>query len=245
MIYLYDPRTNLLTETSYSYLEELTGKKRANLASYKSLGRKIGNINCYLVDEDVTVQQRKAWYEKEKFHNEVWKVIYGSEEKFLVSNYGRFKRIFKNHTSFLLPFLMKRAGYMLVKVKFNGVYKDHKVATIVAHHFVGKPKPGQVLLHKNLIKTDDYFANLEYVSKKVLGERTGFKSRSKAVIQFDRFTGEVLGEFKSAREAGRKCFLSYQSVMDCCNGKHKSSGGIYVFKWADEYENEYSECEKE
>jgi hypothetical protein len=25
--------------------------------------------------------------------------------------------------------------------------------------------------------------------------------------------------------------------MDCCNGKHKSSGGIYVFKWADDYES--------
>ncbi|MGG1483512.1 NUMOD4 domain-containing protein [Peribacillus castrilensis] len=235
MIYLYDPRTNILTETSYSYLSELTGKNKGNLATLKSIGRKISNINCYLTDENLTKSQRKAWYEKEKYHNETWKFIQGSNEKFLISNYGRFKRVYKNKVSFLLPYLNKRRGYQLIKVKFNDVYNEYRIANLVAIHFVGSPKTGEVLHHKNLIKTDNYSGNLEYISKQDLGKKTGQLSSSKPVVQLDKDTKEVIDEFRSAREAGRQCFLSYQAVLDNCNHKSKSSGG-YHFMFLDEYE---------
>jgi hypothetical protein len=236
MQYIYDPRTNVITETSYDYLEELTGKPKATLASLKSRGKRINNINCYILSENTTLKQRKAWYEKQKNEDEAWKVINGSDGKFVVSNYGRFKRIYKNKTSFLLPFLKKKTGYMEVKVTYNGAYKSYKVANLVGIHFVGKPKPGQVLRHKNGIKTDDFAGNLEYIQKSVLGKSTGPLSKSKPVIQLDKDSLEVLGEFRSAREAGRKCYLSYQAVLDNCNHKSKSSGG-YLFMFTDEYES--------
>lgn len=50
MLYLYDPRTNFLAETSYDYLVKLTGMKRGSLISAKSRGKKLGSINCYLAD---------------------------------------------------------------------------------------------------------------------------------------------------------------------------------------------------
>ncbi|MBO0961995.1 hypothetical protein J1P26_20015 [Neobacillus sp. MM2021_6] len=239
MIYLYDPRTNILTETTYSYLSELTGMSKGNLMSYKSSKKRLGKISCYIVDENVTVQQRKAWYEKEKYHNETWKVIDGSDGIFLVSNHGRFQRVYKNHTGFLLPTLKKRGRFLEIKVRFKGIYKNYQVAKLVAHHFIEPPSSGEVLHHKNLIKTDNFAGNLEYISRGKLGGKTGHKSKCKPVIQLCRFTGEVLEEYRSAREAGRKSFVSYQSVMDCCNGKHKHSGGIYVFKWAEEYESDF------
>lgn len=242
VLYRYDPRTNLLTDTTYKLLEEQTGVRIATLASIKSRGLKFQH--GYLTDDTVTVQQRKAWYEKEEYHNETWKIIDGSENKFLISNYGRFKRVYKKHNGFLLPFLKKRNGSLEIKVHFKGRYGNHKIANLVAHHFVSGKKPGLVLHHKNGIITDDYSGNLEYISIVELGKKTGHKSRAREVVQLDRFTGEVLGEYRSAREAGRNTYLSYQSVIDCCNHKSKSSGGIYVFMWSDEYEKLHPEVEE-
>ncbi len=236
MQYLYDPRTNVITETTYDYLEKLTGKERSTLAGFKSRGGRINNINCYLLRDDTTVKQRKVWYEKQKYEGEVWRPVIGSDGKFLISNYGRFKRIYKNKTSFLLPYIKKKTGYLQIKLTYNNIYKTYKVSNLVGIHFVGIPRPGEVLRHKNGIKTDDFAGNLEYVSKQNLGKKTGYKSKSKPVIQFNKDTMELLGEFRSAREAGRKCFLSYQAVLDNCNHKSKTSGG-YIFMFAEEFEN--------
>ncbi|MEK5524124.1 NUMOD4 domain-containing protein [Heyndrickxia sp. FSL W8-0423] len=234
-LFLYDPRTNILSETSYQYLTELSGHSYESLASMKSRKRKIRSINCYLADDKTTIAQRKEWYEKEIYHNELWKQVHGSDGAFLISNYGRFKRVYLKHTGFLLPFLHKKSGHLHIKVMFNGIYKAYKVSQLVAFHYVGMPKPGQVLHHKNEIITDDYFANLEYIDKSKLGKKTGYKSKSKPVVQLDLKTLEVIDEFRSAREAGRKCFLSYQAILDNCNHKTKTSGG-YIFMFLDEYE---------
>jgi hypothetical protein len=241
VISLYDPRTNILSKTTYDYLAELTGMSKGNLRTHKCLSIRISLIGCYITDDKVTVKQRKFWYETEKYPNETWKAIQGSDNKYIISTYGRFKRLYKSHNGFLLPFKHNRDGFMMIKVKFNGKYAQYKIATLVAYHFLDKPHPGEVLYHKNLIKTDDFVGNLEYILNSKLGEKTGFKSKSKAVIQFDRFTGEVLGEYRSAREAGRNCYLSYQAVLDCCNHKSKTSGGYYIFKWADEIEKNEAE----
>lgn len=123
---------------------------------------------------------------------------------------------------------------MRIKVKFNGVYTAQKVAQLVAFHFLGEPKSGQVVFHKNLIVTDDWVGNLEYISKQKLGKRTGQLSKGRAVVQLDPETLEPINEYRSAREAGRQTFLSYQAVTDRCNGRVKNRD--YVFMWADEYE---------
>jgi len=234
MVLLYDPRTNVLSETTYEYLVELTGLSISTLMSAKSRGRRIRSIGCYIVKDTVTAQQRKEWYAKETFDNEVWKPIEGSDGKFLISNYGRFKRIGKKKTWFLLPFPTGK-GYLGIKVKYNGKYKSYRVATLVALHFLEAPQPGEVLRVKNGIKTDTFAGNLEYVSKEKRGKMTGGKSKGKPVIQLDMNTREVIDEFRSAREAGRRCFLSYQAVLDNCNHKSRTSGG-YIFMFAGEYE---------
>lgn len=236
MLYLYDPRINVKTETNYDFLTKLTGKSKNNLMSLKSKCRKIRSINCYLIDENTNVKQRKKWYEKEQFTDENWMAIHGSDSTFLISNYGRFKRVYKRHTSFLLPIFHKKYGHLKIKVKYNGVYGEYRVTQLVAYHFLGEPPYGKIVRHKNSILTDDFAGNLEYVSKQEFGKKTGYKSRSKPVVQLEMSTLKVIGEFRSAREAGRKCFLSYQAVIDNCNKKSKTCGGYY-FRWAEEWEN--------
>ncbi|MGP9042129.1 NUMOD4 domain-containing protein [Cytobacillus kochii] len=240
MLFLYDPTINTLTETNYEYLMELTGKKKNNLQVLKSVGRKISSINCYLVDEKVTVEQRRAWYEKEIFHNEVWKPISGSDGKYLISCYGRVKRVYKNRTAFSLPYLLScnPSKQLFIRVRFLGRYDRYPVANLVAYHFIGKPKNNEVLHHKNQIATDNYVANLEYTTRSKVGKKTGFKSRSKPITQLDMKTLEPINEFRSAREAGRNCFLSHQSILNNCNHKSKSTGG-FVFMFTDDYEQTF------
>lgn len=48
-------------------------------------------------------------------------------------------------------------------------------------------------------------------------------------------------EYRSAREAGRKTFLSYQAVLDNCNGKTKIAGGVYKFMFVSDYDRELGE----
>lgn len=237
-LYLYDPRINVSTKTSYKYLEKLTGLTISGLSRAKTRGSKIKQINCYLSDGFPDIQKRREWYSKEKYTDEAWIPIEGSENKFMVSNYGRIKRIYKYKEGFILPYQRKGRGNLFVKVQCNGKYGEYKIGQLVAHHFIREPRPGESVIRKNGIITDDYVANLAYVTKEELGKKTGYKSKSKPVIQIDAKTGEVVQEYRSAREAGRKLFLSYQAVLDNCHGKTKVAGGMYKFRFLEDYEVE-------
>jgi len=233
-VYLYDPRTNITTETNYELLADITGNSISSLQSMKSKKRKIRKINCYLIDEKVTIQQRRAWYENENYMGETWLEIKGSGGKYLISSYGRVKRVCKDKEKLLLPYLKKSEGLLEIKVLFNGIHQRCKVGRLVAEHFIGPSKEGYVLVHSNGIKTDDHCSNLKYIIKSQMGKKYGGNSRSKPVVQLHPDTREVIGEFRSAREAGRECYLSYQAVTDNCNYKSKKSGG-YIFMWESEY----------
>lgn len=237
MFYLYEPKTNVTTPITYDELAGITGMKKSNLASHKSKGQMIRKIGCYFIDDKTKVKQRKEWYSKVTYPDEHWKIIQGSDNQFKISNYGRVKRIYKSgKENFILPFQRKGKGNLYVKARWKGKYGEHKVSHIVAAHYLREPGPNERIVRKNGIVTDDYAGNLEIVSLKELGKRTGFKANSREVVQIDPNTGEVVNEFRSAREAGRKCFLSYQAVMNSCNGVTKWNSSGYLFRWADEYE---------
>lgn len=96
-------------------------------------------------------------------------------------------------------------------------------------------RPGMCLKFKNGIKTDTCLGNLEWITKTDLGKKTGANSRRQPVIKIDQ-SGEVVGFYPSARDAARKNFMSYQTVMDRCNGKCKSKFAPdgYRYEWEDE-----------
>src|SRR5690625_1110168 len=221
-VYLYDPRSNTTSPTSYDELEGMTGYTRLSLISMRSKGQKLKTINCYIASEHTTVKDRYHWYSNEEHADEAWLLVRGSDNQFKVSNYGRVKRIYKSGKErFMMPFQRKGVGNLFVKAKFDGKYGDHKAGHLVAAHFIRDPKPGEAVIRKNGIITDDYVLNLEYVTNQELGRMTGYKSNSKAVVQLEEDTMELVNEYRSAREAGRNYFLSYQAILDRCNGVYK------------------------
>lgn len=142
MLYLYDPRYNLKTETSLERMCKLFRKTKQDLKYYyKANNRKINN-KYYIIDENTSKKQLKEFYSKEVFKDEIWKTIEGSEGQFIISNYGRFKRIYKSipEGNFLLPYYVPtrncNKNKQFIKVKFKGKYKEYAVARLVAYHFV-------------------------------------------------------------------------------------------------------------
>ncbi len=240
MIYLYDPKTNLTTETDYEKLIGITGMNKNNLQTHRSKKRLVSRIGCYIVDGTLTLQQRREWYSKVKYKDENWVTVEGSNDQFRVSNYGRIKRIYQNgNERFMMPFLRKRSGNLHVKARFLGKYTDHKVGHIVAHHFIGERNEGMRLIRKNGIVTDDYAGNLEYVTVYDLGKRTGYLSRNKPIVQLDYETNELLGEFESIREAGRELFISHETIRLNVNGESDRCLD-FKFMCAEEYERSYA-----
>lgn len=234
MLYMYDPSINLKTETSYDYLVKLTGKKKSILMSLKSKGLKIRSINVYLIDETTTLQQRKQWYEKEIFKEEAWQKIKGFDDKYLISNYGRIKSNYSGEWKFILPLRSKVHGYMYVHLRRNKFQVRCKIANLVAEHFVGNRKKGEVLRHRNGIITDDYAGNLEFCKRPTHNGRNGAKC-GKEVLKLDIETLEVVEEYRSLRQAAKENFLSVGSVHSNVQNRTKTSGG-YIFKYREDFE---------
>lgn len=227
MLFLYDPRTNVSRETSNKELMGITENSISTLSKAKIHGRKLRAINCYITDGVAPLKKRQEWYAKESYPDETWLQVNGTKNNYLVSNYGRVKRVYKSVERFMLPYQRKGEGNLFVKIDGNEI----KVGHLVADAFLRKRLPHESVIRKNGIVTDDHAANLRIISKAELGRRTGYKSKSMPVVQIDARTGEIVNEYRSAREAARNYFMSYQAILNRCNGVHSQSDG-YIWKFA-------------
>jgi hypothetical protein len=168
-----------------------------------------------------------------------WKDIQGFKGKYQVSYSGQIRRVYKSGKTKILAQFKKfgkaRAIYrdrLLVHL-VDDAGKDHTILVhqIVAKHFLGKPKQGQVPHHVNGCVMDNWASNLEYIDKRKLGELTGASSRRQPVVKLDS-SGEIVDCYSSAREAGRQNFMSYQTITDRCNGKCKKAFAPDGFEYA-------------
>ena len=137
----------------------------------------------------------------------------------------------------LTPFLRKqgRQGHTVyVKLSDPQGYhgRDVKVLTLMRDVWMGGPQPGKVVYHKNGDLRDNCLYNLGFIDRWKLGRRTGAKSRRRPVAKVtpDR---DIVAVYSSARAAALYNHMSYQTVLDRCNGKVKKpfalDGHNYVF----------------
>ena len=94
------------------------------------------------------------------------------------------------------------------------------VLRIMCDTWLGGCPEGKVPYHKNGDLADHNINNIGFTTKQELGKMTGAKASRRPVLRVDR-SGEVVAVYPSARAAARANFLSYQSVIDRCNGKVK------------------------
>lgn len=157
--------------------------------------------------------------------NELWKSI-EYDPRYEVSNYGRFrKKNPKNGYRYLKPF--RKGNLFQVKIKD----KDMNCARLVANAFIKKLSKEDRVYHKNRNEANNYYHNLEIISLKELGKRTGYISRSQRVVEVKN--DEIVREWTSARKAAKDLYVSHQTVMDYCNNKVKKP--MVNIMWEEDY----------
>lgn len=257
-IFLYDPRYNLKTETSYKELSKQTENSVPTLTSAKCKKKKLKGF-WFIIDEKTTKDQIYEMYSNVKYKDEAWKVIEGSDDKFMVSSYGRVKRIKSdNESEFILPHYRKgnsstlKHGLQYVKVQFKGVYREYSLARIVAYHFVDYYKEDEpianinsifdklVVVHKNKLEYDNYYGNLMFTTRSGLTKINNSTVRTNPITVYDAHTGEVIQHFKSINEASKNLNIRYTTISDYLKCKKKSNvyANKYIFKYTTTFKEE-------
>ena len=182
--------------------------------------------------------KNKAFIPKDEPLN-FWKPVPGTKD-YLVSREGGIRRVWKSgKVTDLKPQrkLTDRGRPQIVRLTIGGQRKECVVSHLVAAAFLGKPPAGTVLWHKNGIKIDNHVENLAYITRQELAKKTAHKSHGQAVFKIDKDGNEV-EVYRSAREAARHNYMSYQTVIDRCNHKVKNEyfSADYTFRWANEIE---------
>lgn len=163
--------------------------------------------------------------------NTLFKDIPGYAGLYRINHTGDIQRVFKTCIVTMKPTL-KSKQYIVRLMTPNGKRKEERIHKLMQKTFLLPPKPGQVLYHKNGNKKDNWINNLGYISREDLGKKTGGSSRRQAVVKLDG-RRDVVEIYPSARQAAKENFMSYQTIMDRCNGNVKKliapDGFFYVW----------------
>ena len=143
---------------------------------------------------------------------EKWKVVEGTEGRYLVSDKGR---VYSNLSKIIMRQRVNRNGYSAVGFRINGVIKKNDVHRLVANAFIPNTLKKEQVNHIDGHKCNNHVDNLEWVTKSENIEHAyliGLKRPSEAIIEtarklravpvsaFIKETGKTI-DFLSARSA--------------------------------------------
>lgn len=143
---------------------------------------------------------------------------------------------FSKKPRLLTPYIRKRGGRAIARVvkltDEHGKANEVKVLTLMVDVWLGGQRPGLVPYHKNGDLSDNCANNIEFITPRELGQKTGGNARRRPVAKVTP-DGEVVAVYPSARKAAAANYMSRQSIADRCNGKIKKpyalDGTTYVF----------------
>lgn len=168
---------------------------------------------------------------------EIWRDVPEYDGKYQLDTEGNVRRVFPSgKTRKMKPYHKKMTGSqrMVVKLTKEGKSKEEILVQIMAKTFLGPIPDGCVPYHKNGCQSDNYIQNIGYISRKELGKLTGSSARRQPVAKIDS-NGQIVEVYPSARECAKRNYMSYQTIMDRCNGKCKSAFAPdgYAYAWED------------
>lgn len=104
----------------------------------------------------------------EVFPNEFWKYVVNTNNRYLISNYGRLltlKYKGSNKPSIMKPATNKK-GYLHTLIVCNGKLKPVTIHRLVAETWINNPFKKLQVNHINFIRTDNRVENLEWCTPK-------------------------------------------------------------------------------
>lgn len=176
-----------------------------------------------------------------KLPNEQWKDIEGYEGFYQISNYGR---VFSCLSGRIRKTSINNKGYEVVHLYKNAADKSFTIHFLVAKAFVPNTFLYKEINHKDENKTNNYYENLEWCSRKynqeysgnikkwsIAGAKGNKEASSKKVCQYD-LAGNFLKEYSGLRELERLTGFMHQGVGKVCRGKQKTAYG-FIWKFCD------------
>ena len=109
-------------------------------------------------------------------------VIINNFDNYAISNYGNIKNIKKNK---ILKPCKNKNGYLEYTFCQNSIKKTFRIHRLVGLYFIDNPENKPYINHKNGIKTDNNFNNLEWCTAKendTHARLSGLKNQNKPVI---------------------------------------------------------------
>jgi hypothetical protein len=96
--------------------------------------------------------------------DEKWKFVPGTEDLYMISNYGRVKSFCGNSKGKLLK-QSDTKGFKTVCIRVNGKRKTVLVHKLTAESFVQKASDHDMVVHLDWNKGNNYFKNLKWVNR--------------------------------------------------------------------------------
>jgi hypothetical protein len=162
--------------------------------------------------------------------NKMQKWIPGFEGIYYADINGKIWRVSKTVKDSEVTGSVVRGKYIVKLRKDNKSY-GLKKQQLIWKSFNGDIPKGYIVVRKNGITKDTYLQNLTLRSKSEHGKKTGHRSRSREVVQFND-KGEEINSFRSARRAASSLHCSYSSVSEICNKKVKAP--IFNLMWEED-----------
>lgn len=143
-----------------------------------------------------------------------------------------------------------KKGYIIIALKINGKLKLFGMHTLVARAFCDGYEPGKQVNHKDGVKNNNDYTNLEWMTRKenvrhsieVLGHnKIGINNpKARRIIGYDKKTNQKMYEFDCLMDAGRyfanngkNARYTQNSVWRALNGERKSYKGC-IWEYTDE-----------
>jgi hypothetical protein len=189
---------------------------------------------------------------------EIWKPVVGFEGYYEISSIGNLKRLagdvplnrngykfssYKREEKILKSHLNHKGYYHNSLFNFDGGVKNRfpvLIHRLVALAFLGEhPEGKEQVNHKNGIKTDNHYSNLEWCNNsenQTHARKSGLRPENKKgwdykgsmpVIQINLSNGEIINTFGSFEEAQRETGIDARNMRKVCNGLRKNAGGYF------------------
>lgn len=153
--------------------------------------------------------------------HERWKCVLNGE--YQVSDMGRVR---VTETGKILSCAKNYAGYKVISL-YRGINRQFRVHRLVAMAFINNPEKCEEVNHIDGDKGNNRYDNLEWVTSK--------ENKQHAVITNLFPQRPVVDEngvqYRSIREAARKCGLDSSSIAKVCKGEYSNTKGK-VFRYA-------------
>lgn len=169
-----------------------------------------------------------------------WRDVPGYDGAYQISWNGqvrsyRYKGRLLEKPRLLTPYKHLKHGKGLF-VKLTGADekgKDVKLIRLMAEVWKGGVPDGMVPYHKNGELDDNSAGNIGFTTRQRLGKLTGTKCGRRIPVAKVDPDGEIVEFHKSARAAAKANHMSYQAVMDRCNGKIKNEFALdgHTYRW--------------